>query len=722
MPLRNGVLDCLACLTAHYGKPRSVDALRAGMAETAGAMSAASFVEAARAAGFAARAVNYTLDDLHALLLPAVLVLNDGQACLLMSRPQDGICRILLPEIGGTQDLPREELRSRYAGHALLVRPLPSHDQPVEDFQTPHFRGILDASFTVNWSLYGQAAVATVLINLFLLASPFYTQIVFDRIMPNSAVETLTALSIGILMVILFDFVIRSLRAHFIGLASQRAQALLSARVFERVADVRMEARPPSAGALTNIVRDLDTVQDFLTSATLLALIDLPFCVVFLLVIGLIGGPLGIVTLVAALAVFATGLAVQLPLGRLTANGLRQTEARNAVLYETSAGLETVKIRNAGPRMRRLWDLSVAESNDLVRRGRFWSQASMQATSTVLQLTNVALIVTGVLLARDGLISAGALFATLMLSSRALQPLAQLAQTVARLQQFLASYRAVVKVLALPVERPAGMAFLHRPVLAGGIALRDVRFTYPRAAMPTLNGVTLTVAAGERVGIIGRAGSGKSTLARLLLGLYEPTGGAVALDGVDARQIDPVDLRRNIGYVPQDLTLFRGSLRSNLTLGAAWVDENAMLRAATLAGVHDFVQGHPQGYEWPLGERGEGLSGGQRQAVALARALLLDPPILLLDEPTSQLDQRSEALLLQRLAPVVAGRTVLLVTHRLSLLSLVDRLIVVEQGRVVADGPKEAVLAALANPDTAVQPLARTTAKATVQETADAPC
>jgi ATP-binding cassette subfamily C protein LapB len=290
----------------------------------------------------------------------------------------------------------------------------------------------------------------------------------------------------------------------------------------------------------------------------------------------------------------------------------------------------------------------------------------------------------------------GALIAAVILNGRAVGALAQVAQILVRMHQARTSLRALDKVMKLPVERPAGRNFLHRPRIEGRIEFKGVTFSYPRQPVTALNDVSFKIEPGERVGLIGRVGSGKSTVHKLILNLYQPGEGGVLIDGTDLRQIDPVDLRRNIGSVPQETFLFGGSVRENLTMGAPFANDEAVLRAAQIAGVDEFVSLHPMGYDLEVGERGENLSGGQRQAIAVARSLLGDPPVFLLDEPTSSMDNAAENRLKQNLMSACAGKTLLLVTHRASLLSMVDRLIVLDHGKVVADGPKAAVLEALA--------------------------
>src|SRR5690606_7267419 len=323
------------------------------------------------------------------------------------------------------------------------------------------------------------------------------------------------------------------------------------------------------------------------------------------------------------------------------------------------------------------------------------SALSVNAGAMVQQLANVAVIITGVYLIADKSLTMGALIACTLLTGRTLAPLTQVAGLATRFHHARSALAGLDHIMQLPVEHPPGKSYTHRPDFRGAVEFREVSFSYPGQEIEALSKVSFKIGAGERVGIIGRIGSGKSTIEKLILGFYQPGSGSIWIDGVDMQQLDPADLRRNIACVQQDPTLFFGTVRDNIVMGAPYVDDQAMLRAAEIAGVTEFVDRHPQGFDMPVGERGEGLSGGQRQSIAIARSLLLDPPLLLLDEPTNALDNRAEENLNNRLASQLEGKTLVLVTHRASMLSLVDRLIVMEGGRVIADGPKEQVLEAL---------------------------
>jgi ATP-binding cassette subfamily C protein LapB len=416
----------------------------------------------------------------------------------------------------------------------------------------------------------------------------------------------------------------------------------------------------------------------------------------FILIIWAVGGEIAQIHMIAVPLVLAVGLALQIPLNRVVTAHMREAEEKHGILIESLNGLETLKALGAEGRMRQRWEDNVGLTATSSMRARVLSQGGVNFASLVAQGASVAVVVYGVYLIHEGNLTVGGLIAVVILTGRALAPLVQVAQLLTRFNRSMVALRSLNQIMKAPIERPVGTKFLHRPELKGAIAFKDVRFAYPGQDLEALRGLSFDVEVGERVGIIGRVGSGKSTVAKLILGLFEPTAGAVLVDGTDIRQIDPVDLRRNIGYVPQDVYLFRGSVRDNIAIAAPEADDASVLRVARLAGVDDFVSQHPLGYDMAIGERGEGLSGGQRQAVAIARALLQDPNMIILDESTSSMDTRGESAFRKRLTEVLTGRTLVLITHRASLLSMVDRLIVLDQGRVVADGPRQQVIDALA--------------------------
>ena len=690
------LLKCLVLLTRFFNHPFSEETLSAGLPLDKGRLTPDLFGRAAERAGLNSKLVQRPLDKISPLTLPAVLLLKDQRACILRSRAADGMCQVINADTGGETQTTLAALSAEYSGHALLVHPKLRFDARTELSAVPRVNHWFWSVVGQAWPIYGEVLLASLLINLFALALPLYTMNVYDRVVPNDTSETLWALTVGVLIVLLFDFVMRMLRGYLTDIAGKRIDVILSANIFERALGIRMESRPPSVGSFASNVQEFESFREFITSATITALVDVPFLFIFIFAIFLIGGPLAIVPLVTVPLVIIVSLILQRQLGAVIQESFRCGAQKQGVLIESLTAVETIKSMSAESVQQRRWEQIVGQVARLALKSKTLSQAIINSSLLMQQAAGIAIVVFGVYLINDRVLTVGALVACTMLNARALAPLGQVAGLLARYHQSAASLRTLNNVMSLPVERPANKSFVHRPVITGSIEFREVTFTYPGHKVPALANVSFKIAAGERVGLIGRIGSGKSTIEKLVLGLYKPDAGSILVDGVDVNQIDPATLRRNIGYVPQDIVLFFGTVKENILYAAPYAEDAAMLRAAEIAGVTEFVHPAEQGFDLPIGERGEGLSGGQRQSVAIARALVLDPPMLIMDEPTNALDNRSEENFKTRLGAAIAGQTFLLVTHRASLLTLVPRLIVMDGGKIVADGPKEQVMQALA--------------------------
>jgi len=691
------LLDCLVELTRIHGRPGTRAALVAGLPLEKGVLTPSLFPRAAARAGLSAKLSRRPLERIDTVLLPAVLMLHGEAACVLLGWDESGEnARLLFPETGqGTVVLGRAELAARYTGIAIFARPHFRFDKRTPQVGEVKLRHWFWGAMADQWPVYRDVLAAALLINVMALTMPLFTMNVYDRVVPNRAIETLWVLALGVALVIVFDLVLRTLRGYFIDLASARIDMQLSAKIMERVLGVRMEARPAAVGSFASNLRSFESVRDFITSATVTTFIDLPFALLFLLVIAIIAWPLIFPVLVAMILVTIYAYVLQHKMHELSETTYRAGALRNATLIESLTALETIKTQGAEGVMQNKWEKSVAFVARVNNQMRFLSAAATNGAMEVQQLVNVMVVIAGVYLISEGMLSMGGLIACTMLSSRAVAPLGQVVGLLMQYHNAKVALTSLEQVMANPVERPNDANFVHRPELRGNIEFRDVAFNYPNTQVAALKSVNFTIREGEKVVVIGRVGSGKTTLQKLLMGLYQTTGGAVSIDGVDVRQLDPADLRRNIGYVPQDVTLFYGTLRDNISIGAPFADDTAILAAAEAGGLTEFVNRHPDGFEMMIGERGESLSGGQRQGVAIARAFLMDPPILLLDEPTSAMDFSSEQQFKQRLKTIAAHKTVIIVTHRNSLLDLATRIIVIDDGKVVADGPRDQVVQAL---------------------------
>jgi len=640
-------------------------------------------VSALEQAGFAASLGAISPDQLRPGHCPAIGFEPSGRAVVIMSIDTAGGAALRSFAADGQasdSDLAPAELAARLAGHVILARR--QHPAVTGAAGNGWFWGALAEG---KW-LYAQVLVAAAVANVLGLSTSLFIMVVYDRVVPNAAIESLIALTTGVLIALGFDFIIKTLRAQFVDRAGRRADARMSRQIFDKILHMPLDSRRQKSGAMASIVREFDTLRDFFTSATLVAVVDLPFIFFFIWIISLIAGPLALVPLIAVPLVVVSGLVIQPFLARIADRAMQTTMSKQSVLIETLNGLETVQATGSGRLMRRRFEEAADAQSDLGLQNRMLSNFAINFAASVQQLAQIATIFYGVFLIRDGLITMGAMIAAVILGGRTLAPLSQLAAAMSRANGARQAYRALAAIMqadsaAMAPARPR----LSRPHLAGAIEFRNVSYTFPGSNQPIIRDLSFKIPAGQKVAIMGRMGSGKSTLARLIAGLIEPTEGAVLIDGVDLRQIDRSDLCRNLGVMLQDAWLFSGTVKENLQMGFYEHGDGHILAIARVSGVDDFVAGHPQGYDMELRERGEGLSGGQRQSITLARALLHDPGLLVLDEPTSAMDTATEKTVIGRLGLWAGGRTMVMVTHRSALLELADRVLVLDQGSVIAD-------------------------------------
>ena len=694
--VQDPLLNCLVHLTQQSHRPLSAEVLKDGLPLENNRLTPKLFVRAAKRAGFSAKIAKRPLIDISALTLPVVLLLENDNACVLREINLDkGEVKIVQPESGGEVVVPIEVLSETYTGFAIYVRLEYRFTENVSRLlgeQEGHwFWGTVWRSSRI----YRDVLIASFLINLFVLANPLFVMNVYDRVVPNGAIETLWVLAIGVFVVYLFDFLLKVLRAYFIEIAGKKTDILLSSMLFEKVMSLQYSSMPRSVGVFSNNLREFESIRNFLSSTTNTILIDIPFAVIFLLVIWLVGDKLVIVPLVAVPLVLIYSWVVSKKLKAAVEKTYQSASQKNATLVESLTAMETVKTQRASSALQLRWEQAVGYISYWGLKAKMLSSSVMNFTGFVTQMSSVCIVIAGVYLIAEQELSMGALIACVMLSGRVLQPMAQVAGLVTSFYQSKAALDTLNEIMKLPDEREQGKKFVHRSELKGSIEFKDVSFKYPGTDQSSLEKVSFSLKAGEKVALIGRIGSGKSTIEKLVMGLYKPDSGSIRLDGIDINQIDPVDLRRNIGYVPQDIMLFDGTVRENITMGSPEADDDTLLRAAELSGVDQFTNRHPSGFDLIVGERGAALSGGQRQAVAIARALIHQPSILILDEPTNSMDNASEEFIRKQLEDYTKERTLILVTHKMSLLSMVDRIVVVDNGLVLADGPKAVVLDAL---------------------------
>ncbi|EIK71986.1 type I secretion system ATPase [Pseudomonas synxantha BG33R] len=707
LQIEDTLLQSVSWLCDYYGVGRSPEALTAGLPKV-GLLSPSLALASMANAGLSAGLVERQVRALPEQLLPIILLRQGRGGCVLVGRRLDPnaedkracLYQVILPEINTEPvEIPQAEMDELYAGFAILAKRTAKVDTRAgEETARPAGHWLLSTLWRYR-RYYRSAAIGAVLINVLALASIFFTMNVYDRVVPNQAFVTLWSLAIGVVIAMVFEAVARYVRAHLLDLAGKKADLVLGTMLFRQALSIQMEHKPASSGSFANQLREFESVRDFATSATLAAISDLPFVLMFVAVIFFVGGPLGWVPMLLIPLIVLISVGIQWPLARTMKENLRESSLKQGVLIESIEGLETLKAVGGEAYMQRRWETFSALASSTSMKSRQLSSAANGTVAFFQQVQTVMLIVIGVYLIDAGDLSMGALIATVMLAGRATAPLSQVVGLALRFQQAKAALQSLNKLMAMPVDRDASLEYITKPALTGQLTLKNIAFAYPAPPMqpnpPVLQGINLSIKPGERVAVLGRIGSGKSTLLRVMARLYLPVGGQMFTYGLDVNQIDPADWRKAVGYVGQDARLFYGSLRENVMLGRPEASAEEFLRVLRLTGLDEVAARHPKGINLPIGEMGEGLSGGQRQLVSLARSLLARPSLLLLDEPTSAMDTQTEALFLQHLQRATEGQTLVVVTHRPSLLGLVDRIVVVDDGKVVADGPKDTILAAM---------------------------
>lgn len=691
---RDLLAAALADIAAHYGHAISPVAISAGLPLVDGRLPVEHVEAAGKRAGLLAGMAEAKVSELNAIDLPAIVIGRDGGADVLWGwkAAADGTSRLaVLSEPGAPLmrvELPEAEVTAAASGQIIRVRPASTLDERGESALHQKKAGWFLPAFLASRRIYAEAIAATVALNLLALALPMFTMNVYDRVLPNAVEATLWALAIGATLATLFDLLIKTLRANFVDIASRRADVVLSNFIFGRLLGARLPVKAISAGVRANALREFETLREFMNSATLTAFGDVPFILLFLGMIWVIAGPLAWIPTVAVPVVLVTGWLTQRTLARLSENSFRETAQKNAIVVETVAGIESVKAAGAESWAAAKWETAVSEHIRSSHQIRHISNLGINIIFAIQTVTQIVMVVAGFYLVAAGDMTTGALIAGTMLAGRALQPLGQIASLIARLHQTKLAFKALSDIVEQEQERPEGARLLNKTKLTGAITVEKAGFSYDEAGPPCLVDVSFDIKPGERVCIVGAIGSGKTTLLKLMHALHIPGQGRVLVDGVPVHQIDPALLRSNIGLGLQGADLFHGTIRSNITLADPGASDEAVIWAARAAGALDWIMRTPKGLDTPVRERGAGLSGGQRQSVALARALFRKPPIVLLDEPTSDMDMRSEQIVLESLKTALKGHTLIIVSHRPALLALADRMIVLENGRKIVDGPK----------------------------------
>ncbi len=700
------LLECLVIFSKLFNRPVSVDALISGLPVEPGAKgpelfsinsSKGMFSRVAKRAGFAARLIKRDIPHLSELLLPCILVLKDRNACILENIDhENNRARVIYPEVSeGEEWVDLDKLAKEYIGFAFLLKKEFKHQSKPLSMASSSKGHWFWSTLLLSKEAYVSVLLASLLINIFAIATPLFTMNVYDRVVPNDALETLWVLAIGVILVYLFDTVLRFIRTYFIEIAGKKSDVIVSSILYEKVLNLKMDHWPKSIGAFANNLREFESIRNFFTASTMATLVDLPFSLLLLLLISYIGGPLVAVPMVTMALLLTYSYLLVKPLRESIESTFEASANKNSHLIESLHSIQTIKALGASNHLQWVWEEASGEIAEKSMRSRMLSNSITVVTQLLVQINTVAIIILGIYQISDLELSLGGLIAVVMLSSRAVSPIGQVASLITQFQQTRTAFETLDNLMQMPVERSEDKQYVRRPVFEGHIEFKDINFTYPDAQRASLAGVSFNIAPKEHVGIIGKVGSGKTSITKLIMNLYEASEGELLIDGININQIDPADLRRHIGYLSQDVELMRGTIRDNLTYRDPQINDERILEVAALCGIDQFVNKLPLGFDTPVGEQGVCLSGGQRQTIALGRAMLMNEPILMLDEPTSNMDNNTESKIRKQLFDYTRDKTLVLITHKASMLSLVERLIVIDDGRIVMDGPKDRVIQAL---------------------------
>lgn len=695
---RRGTSDplvrCLSEICKAWHLPFNATTCLSGVPLPSGRLELDQLPLVARRLGIVTRTRKMRLSALKEKHCPLILLL-EGQDCVVVGTidPSFGFFEIL--ENGRRRHVPRDQFKETYSGSVIEISPEPRLFSETEAEESAGLRPILREETLRNLPFFGEVLLASLVINLFVLAVPFFMMNVYDRVVPNLAMETLWALAIGVTIALLFDFVIKNLRANVIDGVGLRIGVDMEYRLMDRLLSVRLSDRPQNAGMVTNCVQEFSRLASLFPSGLVAVLIDLPFFFIYLVIIFMIGGVVALAPLAGAILIVASGLLTHFLSTRANKEASEFQNQKFNSLIETVTGLEYFKSHNAQGQVLGEWDRLIDSAAFSGRSVQAWNAVMGNLSGFLVQAVTILVVIIGVYEIQAGSLSVGGLVACTILSGRAMLPLSNAVGLLVRVYKSVPILKTISSLLHMPTEKAEDAAAATSKRLSGNIEFVDVSFTYPNSTVPSLREVSFSIQPEHRVALIGKIGSGKSTIIRLLLNLYQPTEGTILFDGVDVDQLHAATIRASTGTVLQDPFLIDGTIHDNLTLGLPGLSEEDVERAMALSGVKDFVSRHPAGLSLRVGPRGSHLSGGQRQAIGLARALIHKPPILVMDEPTASFDSTTELQFIEHMKTIVPGRTVILSTHRVKLLELVDRIIWMDRGRVLASGPVDEVLSAL---------------------------
>lgn len=694
-PQGDELLACISVLAAQNERPSSPASIRAGLAlNEAGLLPFHQAETALDQIGLRGEATARRLRGWQERDLPTILSVGPGRS-LILHAINGKACEIQMPGSADRIWVDREALEAVYAGQAVIVDPDPSRDRegerPWEKVRRNHW--FWHEVWKVRKSfLY--VMLAALVINLLAFALPLFTMNVYDRIIPNKSVTSLWVLAFGVVIAISVEFGLRLARTRLVDELGRALDARLSQRLFEKVLNLPMSEKKGSTGALARRVTDYEMVRDFFASTTVVLIVDIIFLFLFVALIAILAGWLALIPVVAIIVMATAGFLLQKSMGQAALDAQADSSLQQSALIESISGIETLKACRAEGRMLGRWQRYSAASAQTQEKLRNLTATAVNLAAFCQQATNIALVIGGFYLFSAGAISMGGIIAIVMLAGKSLAPVGQLAFLMTRGRQAFVTLASLQTLMEQGDEREKGSRSVVPVISQGQVELDHVGFSYPEAGKESLSDINLKIKPGERIGLIGRVASGKSTLGRLICGLYEPSEGSYRIDGLDSRQHHPHELRAALRFVGQDAELFSGTVRENLLLGARNLDEDRLLAAVAASGADGFIGRDAAGFDLHIGERGSRLSGGQRSFMVLARALVEPCKLLFLDEPTGAMDTQTERLFIDRLNKAITpDQTLIVSTHRNAMLAIVDRLIVIDKGRIIADGPRDQILA-----------------------------
>jgi ATP-binding cassette subfamily C protein LapB len=688
------LLNAFVFLSKYYGKDISKHSILAQLPKFDGDIPYEYIGRVSQKLHFESKIISLKIFNLEKEFLPVIAKTKNDRFHVVLEYDDKNFLLKSNALENGTQKVSREHFEEMFEHEVILIKPSFNFNKSNQRFKNLNPKSWFMDSLIFNKSLYSQLILTTIMINILILALPMFTLNVYDRVIPNNAIETLWVLTFAVVVALIIEFVLKMLRTYFLSHIGKKTDILVSINIFEHLMNLKLEQKPASTGIFSNTLASFEKVREFLTSATMVTIIDMPFALFFIVIIFMVGGELGYIPLLTAIIIILIALVSQQRLKPIVEESFYQSKLKHGNLVESVYGLESIKAIGATNRMYSRWETSIKETTQSNHKIHIESKLASTLISTVVQISSIALVALGSYMAIvDKSITMGVIIAAMILNSRAMSPIAQFVSILSQFNITLSSYKALDQFMKLDDDRYKQAKYIRIDENRGDMVLDSVSFRYPNAQFEILKNINLTIRSGEKIAILGKVGSGKSTLIKLLANLYEPTSGSLMLNDVDIRKIDSSDVRSLVSLIPQDVMLFSGNLRDNIALGYDAMSDKDIFEILDTVGLSTLVKRNKKGLEMEIGERGDGLSGGEKKSVTIARALASNTYVLLADEPTDSIDAQTERYIIEHIKKSIQDKTFVVVTHKPSILQLVDRVLVVEDGKIVLDGPKQEVLA-----------------------------